>query len=130
MMKTPDLRTNKNYPFTIQLKKSLSAWGTPEFNLILKMELEGLDVDQLPLQQGLSSSSFALDDNLSVIIMSSSLRTDIIAVKAGIFYSGLIAGCNCADDPSPDSNEQNEYCEIQLQIDRATGEASVSLIPT
>ena len=93
------------------------------------MVLESLGVDQLPLQQGLASSSFALDNNLAVVIMSSSQNTETISVKAGIFYSGILAGCNCADDPSP-SDEQNEYCEVQLEIDLVTGETTVALIPT
>ncbi|VAW72793.1 hypothetical protein MNBD_GAMMA13-720 [hydrothermal vent metagenome] len=85
----------------IQLRNALSTWGTPEFNASLKAELENLGVDQLPLQQGLTYSSFALDKDLSVIIMSSAQNTDTLSVKAGIFYSGVIAGCSCADDPSP-----------------------------
>ena len=113
----------------IQIDNALPAWGTPEFDSILKMELEKLGVDQLPLQQGLTSSSFALDNNLAVVIINSSQNTETISVKAGIFYSGIIAGCNCADDPSP-IDEQNEYCEIQLEIDRVTGETTVALIPT
>lgn len=113
----------------IQLRKTLRAWGTSEFNSILKMELENLGVDQLPLQQGLTSSSFALDKNLAVVIMNSAQNTGTISVKAGIFYSGIIAGCNCADDPSP-SDEQNEYCEVQVEIDCVTGETTVTLIPT
>ena len=113
----------------IQLKKILPAWGTPGFNSILKAELETLGVDQLPLQQGLTSSSFALDKNLAVIILRSSQNTDTISVKASIFYSGVLAGCSCADDPSP-NDEQNEYCEVQLEIDRLTGETTVTLIPT
>jgi hypothetical protein len=51
----------------------------------------------------------------------------VIRVKAGIFYTGVIAGCSCADDPTP-INEQNEYCVVQFDIDRATADASVTLL--
>ncbi len=50
-----------------------------------------------------------------------------VRVKAGIFYKGVIAGCNCADDPSP-IDEQNEHCVVQFLIDRLTAEASVTLL--
>lgn len=52
---------------------------------------------------------------------------ECIRVRAGIFYTGVIAGCNCADDPSP-IDEQNEYCVIQFVIDRTTAESIVSLL--
>jgi hypothetical protein len=51
----------------------------------------------------------------------------LLLVKAGIFYRGVIAGCSCADDPSP-MDETSEYCEVLFEIDRRTGEATVSLV--
>ncbi|MCK7579693.1 MAG: hypothetical protein MZV65_31015 [Chromatiales bacterium] len=45
---------------TVRLIKSLNAWGMPEFDDVLKRELEQLDPDALPLQQGLSRGSYAL----------------------------------------------------------------------
>ncbi|MDP3483627.1 MAG: hypothetical protein Q8S05_10010, partial [Sulfuricella sp.] len=92
----------------IRLTKSLNAWGTADFEGILKTEIEQLDAEQLPLQQGLSTSSYALDDKLNVRIISVSEEANLIRAKVGIFYSGIIAGCSCADDPTP-VEEQNEY---------------------
>jgi len=111
----------------IQLTKSLNAWGTPDFENILKAEIAQLGAEQLPLQQGLSTSSYALDDKLKVRIISVSAGADLIHAKAGIFYSGIIAGCSCADDPTP-VEEQNEYCEIVLDIDRMTAETTINLL--
>lgn len=82
----------------------------------------------MPLQQGLSSSSIALDDKISVVILATSDTPDNIVCKAGIFYTGLQAGCSCADDPAP-LPEQAEYCEIQLTIARDTAEADIALLP-
>jgi len=87
-----------------------------------------MGAEQLPLQQGLSSSSYALDDKLQVRIIGISEGADFIHAKLGIFYTGIIAGCNCADDPTP-VEEQNEYCEVQLDIDKMTGETTVALLP-
>lgn len=85
-----------------------------------------MDAGQLPLQQGLSASSYALDDKFSVMIMNASEEAGFIHAKAGIFYSGIIAGCSCADDPTP-TNELNEYCEVQLNINKKTAETTVVL---
>lgn len=103
------------------------AWGTPDFEAILKTEIEQVNADQLPLQQGLSISSYVTDAPLKAIILRVNDREGLIQVKAGLFYSGIIAGCSCADDPTPIS-EQTEYCEVQIQIDKNTSEATVQLL--
>lgn len=111
----------------IRLARSLHAWGTPDFEDVLKSEIERLGAEQLPLQQGLSTSSYALDDKLNVRIISVSEEASLIRAKVGIFYSGIIAGCSCAGDPTP-VEEQNEYCEMLLDIDKMTAETTVSLL--
>ncbi|MBA3031564.1 MAG: hypothetical protein KKF85_16375 [Gammaproteobacteria bacterium] len=111
----------------IHLPKSVKAWNQPGFRATLKHEVEQLPSGQLPLQQGLTSSSHALDDAISVMIISVSDDPAFIHAKVGVFFSGIIAGCNCADDPTP-VDTQNEYCELQLTIAKATAETSVTLL--
>lgn len=111
----------------IILSKTLHAWKTPEFNNILKREIEQLDARQLPLQQGLSMGSFASDDNISVMILNISDEADFIRAKTGIFYTGIIPGCNCADDPTP-NNEYNEYCEVLFEINKVTAATEIRLL--
>jgi hypothetical protein len=112
----------------VQLNKSLNAFGTPDFKQVLKQEIEQLSIDQLPLQQGLSVSSYALDDPRRVMVIDVSDDTRFIHAKAGIFYFGIIAGCSCADDPTP-VDKNNEYCEVRLDIDKSTAETTVTLLP-
>lgn len=110
----------------IRLSKALNAWGTPDFEDVLKNEIARMDASQLPLQQGLTTSSYALDDPIRAMIIAVSESEHFIHAKAGIFYSGIIAGCNCADDPTP-VEAQNEYCEVLLDISKTTAEATVTL---
>lgn len=112
---------------TIRLNRSLRAWGTPEFGSVLKEEIEQVDAGQLPLQQGLSTSSYALGNKLTAMLLSVSEEEGFIRVKAGIFYNGIIAGCSCADDPTP-VGENNEYCEVQLDIDKTTANTTAELL--
>lgn len=112
----------------INLKEIINAWGTPAFESNLKSEVEKMGVDKLPLQKGLSSSNIALDDNLKVIILNSSPLENNILIKAGIFYTGIVAGCNCSDDPSP-IDVENEYCEVLLDINKKSGDTTVKLLP-
>ena len=111
----------------IRLTKTLNAWGTPDFKDILKKEIDQMDAGQLPLQQGLSTGSYALDGKFNVMIIRVSEEAGIIRVKAGIFYSGIIAGCSCADDPTP-VNEESEYCVVQLDIDKQTADTTIALL--
>lgn len=110
----------------IRLSKALTAWGTPEFRDILKQDIEHLDAGQLPLQQGLSTGSYAMGDKFSVMIIGVTDDDKVIHAKAGVFYGGIIAGCSCADDPTP-VDEHHEYCEVQFDIDKITAETTVTL---
>jgi hypothetical protein len=114
-------------PAVARLEKSLHAWGTPGFHDILKQEIAHLGADVLPLQQGLSNSSAVADGPVAVVIKEVAVLDDVIRVKAGILYQGTISGCSCADDPTPES-VINEYCEVQLDVDRSTAEVAIELI--
>ena len=111
----------------IRLTNALNAWGTPEFEGALKREIEQMDAQSLPLQQGLSAGSYAIDGKLDAMIIGVFEEAGFIRVKAGIFYSGIIAGCSCADDPMP-VNEESEYCVVQLDINKQTAETTVVLL--
>jgi hypothetical protein len=109
------------------LHPSLAAWGTPDFSATLKQDLEQLNADHLPLQSGLSRSSYVQDEPITALISAVSEEPGFIHARAGIFYTGGIAGCSCSDDPTP-GESQNEYCEVLVIIDKATAQASFTLL--
>jgi hypothetical protein len=111
----------------IRLDQALRAWGTPDFMAILKQKVAQLGADQLPLQQGLSTGNYVSSDPVTVAINSVAETEKIIRVKAGIFYQGVMGGCSCADDPTP-IGKTSEYCEVQLEIDKATAATAVALV--
>jgi hypothetical protein len=111
---------------TLRLDQALRAWGTPDFRAVLAQEL-ALAADRLPLQQGLSYASQVGAGPVSVMITSVAEIEDVIRIRAGIFYQGVTCGCSCADDPSP-AGESHEYCEVQLEIDKATAASAVDLV--
>lgn len=111
----------------IQFTRSLAAWKTPAFEDTLKNEIAGLDADVLPLQQGLSQGSYSIDRSISAMVISSQEDADYIRVKTGIFYSSIIAGCSCADDPTP-IDENTEYCMVQFEISKRTAEVGITLL--
>jgi len=111
----------------LRLPETLNAWGSSNFRDVFKQEVEKLGGQDLPLQQGLAASSHVSDRPIQVMILSIAEEPECIRVRAGIFYTGVIAGCNCADDPSP-IDEQNEYCVVQFVIDKTSSESIVSLL--
>lgn len=111
----------------MKLKKITESYGSSNFKNILKSEIQAIDPALLPLQQGLSLSSYVGKTPFSAVILSSTDKSDSIHVKAGIFYTGIIAGCSCSDDPSP-TDEQNEYCELLFIIDKKTAATAVTLL--
>lgn len=110
----------------IQFSKILLQKGGSDFAETFKREAERLDARLLPLQQGLTAGGYALDDSFNVMFIGVTEKENSLLVKAGIFYRGVISGCSCADDPSP-ADETNEYCEVLFEINKLTGEGSVTL---
>lgn len=109
----------------IRLPESLHAWNTPEFAAALKRELEA-QAPQLPLQGAVAATSMALDDAVAVMLIGATEEGAAIRARVGVFFAGIVAGCSCADDPTP-VEPQNEYCELLLTIDKATGEAVAAI---
>ncbi|MGD9096237.1 MAG: hypothetical protein PVJ58_10040 [Chromatiales bacterium] len=109
------------------LPESLAAWGTPEFEETFKREVGRLTAEMLPLQAALTHGSYACDSVNGVILLSTSESADSVIMKAGLHFTGVIAGCSCADDPTP-NNETVEYCEVRIELDRKSARASIALL--
>ena len=114
----------------MKLTQSVAAWNTPAFGATLVDEIQALgprhpELQHL-LQAGLAQTSAVTDDPISVYLLSIQEQDGRIQVRLGVFYAGIIAGCSCADDPSP-VDSLTEHCELLLEMDAATGDARVSL---
>lgn len=111
----------------LKLNSALQAWGAPNFKAVLKQEIERMSIENLPLQQGLITGNYVLANPHTAMVHSVSDSGGFICVTAGIFYQSVIAGCSCADDPTP-VNENSEYCEIRLEINKLTAQTIVTLV--
>jgi hypothetical protein len=111
----------------IHLPARLAAWGSAKFEASLRAEIEALAPRGLPLQQALSHTSYASDAPVQVRVLGAEEQGDAIHARIGVFFAGIIAGCSCADDPTP-AEEQIEYCELLLEIDKHSGQARGTLL--
>jgi len=109
------------------LPESLKTWQSENFNHTFKREVCALDHQLLPLQQGLSLSSYVSNEKISAVINRTCEDDSCITVYTAIFYSGIIAGCSCSDDPTP-LDTQTEYCELRFSINKHSAETTVNLI--
>lgn len=112
----------------LRLPAALQAWNTPAFAAVLRDELAG-QAAALPLQQAAVRSSAALDSGIESMLIGTSEEASCIRAHVGVFFFGIVAGCACADDPTP-VEAQPEYCELLLSIDRSTAATTATLIDT
>ena len=113
----------------LALTRSIEAWSGPAFEATLVEELQALGSHHPALwpllQAGLMQTSAVAEAPLGIQVLSGSLTAGRIRVHLGVFYAGVIAGCSCADDPTP-VDTITEHCELLLDIDPTTGRARLS----
>lgn len=111
----------------IDLSAILAAWPTPAREATLKRALESLDAACLPLQQALTRGSQVSAEPHQVMILKTAESEDGWQARVGVFFTSLIGGCQCADDPTP-LEPLPEYAQIEVTIQRETGMACLRLL--
>lgn len=111
----------------IFMPQCVAQWNTEHFQETFKDEVRQLDPHNLPLQSALKQSSVAVFNDIELVYISAVEDGGFIHIKAGVFYQGLVAGCNCADDPSPDELN-NEYCELLFEINTENAATVITLL--
>lgn len=105
----------------LKFPNALRSWTFDSFERTLKSEIENLKTGTLPLENGISQGGRIDDSNITATILSTSDNPSMIKTKAGIFFTEIVGGCNCNDDPV----EINAYCEIIINIDKSTANADI-----
>jgi len=111
----------------IKLPLSLEAWDTAAFNDVFKNEVSQLDRHLLPLQKALTHSSYVSDEAINPVILSYSANQHHLHIRCTVFYTGIIAGCSCSDDPTPQDTQQ-ESCDLALKINRDDAITQIDLL--
>ncbi len=106
----------------IFLPNTTAAFNHERFEATVKQELAAQDDFAKHLQQSLQFGSYALLDELEIMITKIAADDTHLHIQIGAFYHSFIAGCNCADDPSP-VEKNDEYAEISVIIDRQNATA-------
>ncbi len=112
---------------SVRLPETLSAWGTSRLAEVFKREAATLDVAALPLQQALTHGSHVLEQGLEFVLLEAHSDEAGVRLRAGVFFQSVVAGCSCADDPSP-VPPLTEYCELLFHIRRPDGDTRIALL--
>jgi len=94
------------------------------FEKALKRELEGLPAGSLPLHRATTRGGYVDDRDISATVLQVQREGRHVQCKIGVFFTEIVVGCGCGDDPFP----ENAYCELMLRIDNTTGEADIEII--
>ncbi|MDH5436257.1 MAG: glucosamine--fructose-6-phosphate aminotransferase [Gammaproteobacteria bacterium] len=109
-----------------EFHNALRAWSTDAFSRQLKLEIEALCTGALPLAQATTQGGKIDDSNITATVLSFTAQENIIQAKAGIFFTEIIGGCNCDDDPV----SETVYCEMLFNINMVTAETTMIVIPS
>ncbi|MFB1489081.1 MULTISPECIES: glucosamine--fructose-6-phosphate aminotransferase [unclassified Thiocapsa] len=104
-----------------KLVDSVGAFGTPAFAAVLRGELLALPEGVLPIageQGGLIDPA-----SLGLTLLSSRADVERIEVAVGVFFTEIVGGCSCGDEPL----SVNGYMELSLRIERTDGAAVILL---
>lgn len=107
----------------LSLPKSLAAWPGEAFTGVLLDELALANPASLRLERLLQHGSHIVDTP-EFMLLGTEADTKNLRVRVGVFLHSVMAGCACADDPTP-MDIMNEYGELRLTIDRDTAGVEV-----
>ncbi len=109
----------------ITLPASLKHWNSTSFKDTFKSEVLNLKPDSMPLHLATTQGGYVNYDNIGLSILSTNEDENYLNIKTGIFFTEVVGGCNCDDDPV----ETNNYCTLLINIDKSTSACSFTLIP-
>ena len=108
----------------VTLACSVQQWPSDLFKGVLKRELESLPAGTLPLGRAVYRGGFVYDNAVSVTVIDACEADRHIKARIGVFFTEILSGCSCGDDPSP----ENAYCEMLVRISKSTAEADFELL--
>jgi len=102
---------------SIRLRDCRELKDAESFKQRLAAALKALPGGSLPLHTGCEQGGLVDDSNISASVLSVEQDKDRFLARVGIFFTEIVGGCNCNDDPL----EVNAYCVLEVTINRCDG---------
>ena len=103
--------------------KCLEAKDSSDLAQELCSTLKALPSGTLPLEAGCDQGGMVDDRDIAATVLGIEQTADHILARVGVFFTEVVGGCNCNEDPL----EVNAYCLLEVRIDSATGDARFSV---
>ncbi len=111
---------------SIRLIQCLKATDSDDFADCLARALMALPAGSLPLQGSCDQGGVVDDGDISASVMRVDPADDRIIARVGIFFTEIVGGCNCNDDPL----QANAYRVLEVAIRRTDGVAVFTPLET
>ena len=108
----------------LNLYDALAFRDAREFSMQLKHAIEALDASLMPLHRCVSQGGQVDASNMAVTVLGVTTVEDEICARIGVFFTEVVGGCSCGDEPF----ESPVYCELGLTINRQSGDAVFNVI--
>lgn len=116
-------RKNRSMAFkgSLDFGRCLQAANQHELAQRLAAEIKALPVGLLPLDGGCSQGGMIDDSELSTTLLQVDRHGGRVLARVGVFFSEVVGGCNCSDDPV----KSPAYCVLEVRIDLSSGLAEI-----
>jgi len=106
----------------LRLEPRLFDGDAQELGQILLCALQALPPGSLPLGTSCRQGGMVDEGDLAFSVLSLDASAGRITARVGVFFSEVVGGCNCNDDPVAFS----AYGVLRVAIDRGTGVTAIS----
>ena len=107
-----------------KLDIAMQHWNTDEFPEALVRELQALHPDVLLLHKAGNWGGPRDSDDFNITVLNITNDEQQVHARIGVFFTEIIAGCSCGDEPAP----INGYCELLLRINKSTAETQIEIV--
>lgn len=106
----------------------LTRVGASDFDERVVKMIHRLGPETLRLQDASRYGSYALQDELSLSLLSWTENAEEVRLRVSLFFTSVIAGCSCADDPTP-LDKVNEHAVLTVTLNKQRHDLEVELEP-
>ena len=107
-----------------RLRECIKLEDARDFKHCLVSAIKALPPGSLPLQACCEQGGIADDRRISVSLLDMQRDHERISARVGVFFTEVIGGCNCHDDPL----EANRYCVLKVLITRPHGDIEFAVL--
>ena len=105
------------------IDRCLAAQDTADLEYGLGELIDALPPGELPLQSCCTQGGIVDETERTISLLSVQHTDESIQARIGVFFTEVVGGCNCHDDPV----RHHAYCVVQIRINRRDANIEIAL---